>query len=539
MIGDAAKILSAVRNCQNLKRAFHYAYRDRLNDRYYDHFELEAVVRNKGNIIARLTEELKSPENYAPQPAYAYFIPKNELCYRRMIYIPFKDLVVRYALVTVFADLLDADLSPSCFANRRSKGKEREARFLENFASISWPNFCKWQNECKEQSKFNTLLRTDISSFYDSISHEYLIKTIADQLNILTTTEVMVLLRKLLQIPVIAYSHLTGKTTDPEIMHQGLATGNNTEGFLANLYLKSVDEAMNSLEGIAFGRYVDDMRIFATRRQEAKRAMLILQEYLLARGLNLNGSKTKIVEGKQKIEELRSKAYSPYDCLIEEEDSIEQNHLPITDRPFDEFNRYFEPGQALETEEDTKDFCRFLSTALPASKRHPAYIDMLKTILWQWHSSTKHASWCLVETIVNSECPQDTREYAAQALLDCLSDVRTSVYGKYRLLHYLVGRHKDSQILRINYLSSSAIDLIKGLLPQFLEEQAFELNIMALYMMRVLGATHADLEAAVEAKFSQFVPVPINNILTSVAKGIPFISDYNWYEEDKFAGSYY
>ena len=369
MIGDAARILSAVRDPQNLRRAFRYALRDRLRDGYYDHFEWENAAQCEEAIITELAEELKNPGSYKPRPAYAYFPPKNELCYRRMIYIPFKDLVVRYAFVVMVLDLLEADLSPSCFANRRAHGEARQTNFLEGFASASWPNFCRWQKECAKQSQFTTLLRTDISAFYDSVSHEYLITTIASQLAIPPDTAVMDLFRTLLRIPVISYSHLTGKPDGPEIMHQGLAIGNNTEGVLANLYLKSIDEAMDSLQGIAFGRYVDDMRIFATTREAAKRAMLILQEHLLAKGLNLNGSKTKIAEGAPKIEDLRSKAYEAYDYRTEEEDPVEQEHLPVTDHPFDEFNRRFEPGQTLEKDEDAKDFCHFLGRVFSLTDR--------------------------------------------------------------------------------------------------------------------------------------------------------------------------
>src|SRR6266849_698370 len=168
MIGDAARILNAVRDPQNLRRAFRYALRDRLRDGYYDHFEWENAAQYEEAILTELAEELKNPGSYNPRPAYAYFPPKNELCYRRMIYIPFKDLVVRYAFVITVLDLLDSDLSPSCFANRRARGKARQTKFLEDFASASWPNFCKWQKECAKQSQFTTLLRTDISAFYDS-----------------------------------------------------------------------------------------------------------------------------------------------------------------------------------------------------------------------------------------------------------------------------------------------------------------------------------------------------------------------------------
>ena len=289
MIGDAARILNAVRDPKNLRRAFRYAQRDRLQDAYYDPFELENGAQDENAIIIELAEELKNPGNYKPRPAYAYFPPKNELCYRRMIYIPFKDLVVRYAFVVTVLDLLDSDLSSGCFANRRTHGEARQNKFLEDFANKSWPNFCNWQKECARQTQFTTLLRTDISAFYDSISHEYLITTIASQLAIPPDSEVMVLFRTILRIPVISYSHLTEKPGDPEIMHQGLAIGNNTEGVLANFYLKSIDEAMDTLQEIAFGRYVDDIRIFATAREEAKHAMLILKVHLLTKGLNLNG----------------------------------------------------------------------------------------------------------------------------------------------------------------------------------------------------------------------------------------------------------
>ena len=166
--------------------------------------------------------------------------------------------------------------------------------------------------------------------------------------------------------------------------------------------------------------------------------MLILQEHLLAKGLNLNGSKTKIAEGAPKIEGLRSKAYEAYDYLTEEEDLVAQEHLLVTDHPFDEFNRRFEPGQTLEKDEDAKDFCHFLGRVLPLTDRQPAHVDMLKVILTQWHGSSKYASWRLVETIIHSECPSNTRAHATKTLLECLLDTSTSTHAKYRLLHYLV-----------------------------------------------------------------------------------------------------
>jgi hypothetical protein len=118
MIGDAVLILNAVRSRKNLRRAYCYALWDRPRDYFYDPFELEHAVANETRILREIAHELRHPEDFKPRPAYAFFPPKTALCYRRMVYLPFKDLVVRYAFLIVVAGLLDRDLSPRCLANR-------------------------------------------------------------------------------------------------------------------------------------------------------------------------------------------------------------------------------------------------------------------------------------------------------------------------------------------------------------------------------------------------------------------------------------
>lgn len=318
MLGDAKRLLKIVASEKNLRRAFRYALQDRPKcEWYYDPSEIEAV--NEDEIVTELLEELHDAISYRPRPAYAYFPPKNGLCYRRMIYLPFKELVVRCALVSVIADLLDPDLSDNCFANRRARGTEKERRFLQDFAEDSWPRFCQWQRECASETRYKILLRTDISAFYDSISHKYVQCAIAEQLAVSQDSDFMSLFHILLEVPVISYSHLTNEAGPPETIHQGLPIGSNTEGVLANLYLKHVDDAMLKMKDVQYGRYNDDIRIFAESRETGKEAMLVLQQHLLKKGLNLNASKTKIAEGNG-IEDLRSKAYESTEYGSEEDD---------------------------------------------------------------------------------------------------------------------------------------------------------------------------------------------------------------------------
>ncbi len=179
---DHTRLLNRLHSRKILNRAFDYALYDRIkHDYYYDYFEIEYVSKNKEKILDEILIELEDVDSYTQRPAYAYYPPKTDLCYRRMVYIPFKDLIIRYAFVIILADLLDNDLSPNCFANRKAKGEQSKISLLEDFAKNSWPNFCEWQRGCVE--KYDVLLRTDITSFYDSISHDYLVAEICNELS--------------------------------------------------------------------------------------------------------------------------------------------------------------------------------------------------------------------------------------------------------------------------------------------------------------------------------------------------------------------
>lgn len=521
MLGDAAHLLKQVTQQANLQRAFRYAYHDRQKEWFYDPFELEWAEQNEAEILAELLDELKLPLGYERRPAFAYFTPKTELCYRRMIYLPFKDLVVRYAFATVVADLIDEDLSPRCFANRRDHDADT-ALFLQDFAAISWPSFCKWQREQSKEGRFPTLLRTDISAFYDAISHKYLVDEVASSLSIKPDSEFMTFFGRLLRVEVISYSHVDGNQRDPETMHQGLCIGNATEGFFANLYLRNVDRDMDQIQDIAFGRYNDDMRIFAQDRPTATRALLALQERLLTKGLNLNSSKTVFAETEADVDGLRAKAYeweNPSPGVGEDDEDAPLVLPQIADIPFDEFQGSFEVNDKLEKANLAKDFCHFLAKRIVISERQPWHIDRLETILARWHGSAKHAAWRLVESLARPECPEPTRRLAETVLMKCMKDPLVTNYAKYRLLHHLTRRRKSGDRYWQRLQAANKREL-KALVPAFLGEKAFELNIIALYAMRCFGACTADLRNAVEKYARTPVPLAIKNTLSLVSQSV-------------------
>lgn len=521
---DHTRLLNKIRDRENIINAYSYALNERINcDHYFDYFEIEYVRHNRDTVINEIVEELKTPDNYMPRLAYAYYPPKSKLCYRRMIYISFKDLVIRYAFLIVLANSLDDELSQNCFANRRAKDKHAKNYFLENFASHSWPKFCQWQKKGIE--KHSVLVRTDISSFYDSISHEYLANIIAEELSINIDTILMRLFKKLLTFPVISYSQLTKIVQDPEEYKQGLPIGNNTEGFLANVYLKKIDETMQNC-GVEFGRYNDDMRIFADKRKDAMEAILILQQSLLSKGLNLNASKTEIAESKEKMEGLRSKDYEAYDYQSaddEESENEEENFINKIDLNFDEFERVFEKEDILDCDKDAKEYCKFISCRksknekfLDLSERKPEHIEKLGEILVKWQGSSRHASWLIIQSAFYEKVTVKTKEMAKNILFVSLQSDEVNTYAKYRLLHHLVKLRKSQKGKEFKYLAfltKSDKENLQKILIKLLQCPAFELNVISLWLLKVLGGSAQDLKNYVRNFIPKPVGEPIKNAL--------------------------
>jgi hypothetical protein len=79
-------------------------------------------------------------------------------------------------------------------------------------------------------------------------------------------------------------------------------------------------------------------------------------------------------------------------------------------------------------------------------------------------------------------------------------------------------RGTDSKYRYSAQLGRDTLRKLKGLLPSFLGEVAFELNIISLYAMRALGSSFAELGSAVEQHACKPVPLPIRNAL-ALARG--------------------
>lgn len=524
---DHQHALNQLRSREVLSAALNYVLFDRSNgDYFFDPFEIENARANSKTLIDELVQELSDPDGFEPRPAFAYFPPKNDLCDRRMIYIPIKDLTLRYAMALVFSGQIESEIHPQCFANRRATGKDASTRFIEDFSTGGWARFCQWQaDRCGDNT---ILLRTDISSFYDSISHKYLVDSVCRHLMLPHDCALVRLFQRILQVPVIYYSPSTGQIEGPATTHQGLPIGDGVEGYLANLYLKDVDDAMVCARA-PYGRYVDDIRLFGSSRQEVLQNLRILQEQLLRKGLNLNSSKTEIAEDEASRTDLMSRLYQGGDYGDAQDEQAGSVIEEKVDVPFEQFARTFTEEQALESGSDAKDFCKFLGAhtvkgqpVVALAERQVWHVRRLREVVSRWRGPTKHAVWLLAQTAAYRGVPPGVQQGAREVIIELLTDDSLSPYSRYRLLHHLIKprRARDGGIFRfIDKFSVAERWRIEALAPRYLAAPAFELNLIALYHLRISGRSLAELRRIVAKNCRQGCE-PVRNAF-EVAAAIP------------------
>ena len=524
---DHFTAIQRLRSTDLLALALQYAIHDRMRgDYFYDPFEIEYAHSNRTQIVTELAQELANPSTYQVRNAYVFYAPKNEFCDRRMTYIQIKDLTVRYAIAILFSNEIELDFHEGCFANRRAAEAEQQSRFTEDFATGGWARFAFWQR--RQCSTNSVLLRTDLSSFYDSISHDYLIDSVCHHLRLPRDSELVQLFSRLLNLNIISYCSLNGAITSPKEVKHGLPIGDGVEGFLANVYLKDVGDAMRSA-GACYGRYVDDIRLFGNSRSEVIGHLRILQERLLEKGLNLNASKTEIAENASGLSELMSRSYFMLEYgLVENENAGEQTG-PSIDRQVDDFDRSFTETDVLSNGGDARDFCKFMNAnhrngepMLARSDRRVWHVERLIEVITNWRGPTKHATWLIVQTASYSDVEAETRHFAIESIRELLADVTLNTYAKYRIVHHLI-KLRQRNNMSFRYFDSLPQDVrgtILRLIPTFLAANGFELNLAGLHLARTQNCSDSQLRQLYR-DHSQLGCEPVANALSLISSELP------------------
>ena len=191
------------------------------------------------------------------------------------------------------------------------------------------------------------IVQTDISSFYEHVSHHY-IENFINRLGgdaPAVSKQVNALLSKL----------FAGRSF-------GLPVGGQGARILAELFLNQVDAAMGA-KGIWANRYVDDYVLVAPDTAEAYRALGVLAQCLMDYGLSLNKSKTVFLSAKHYCDYVDSQLGGD-DAEAAKLRKIDLKFDPYSDNPEEDYDSLVETVETLEVRQLLN---RELEKALPDS----------------------------------------------------------------------------------------------------------------------------------------------------------------------------
>ena len=175
------------------------------------------------------------------------------------------------------------------------------------------------------------VVQTDISSFYEHVSHHFLENFIND---LGADCEVVAA-----QVNALL-GHFSAKRSF------GLPVGGQAARILAELFLSYVDNAL-SAAGVSWHRYVDDYVLIASNTADAYRALGTLAQALLDYGLSINKSKTVFLSAKHYQDYVRAQLGDNDDEATKLR-KIDLKFDPYSDKPDVDYESLKETVESLE-----------------------------------------------------------------------------------------------------------------------------------------------------------------------------------------------
>jgi RNA-directed DNA polymerase len=233
-----------------------------------DHQSIEDFAKDLAKEIEQLSEALRTG-SYRPRPIRRVYIDKPGSKEKRPLGIPcVRDRVVQGALRIVIEPILENVFASHSYGFRPRRGCKDALREVERLLSAG----------------YTYVVDADIRAYFDNIPHEPLM---ADVGGYIADGRVLELIRSFLRQDILEDMVLWS----PE---KGSPQGAVISPLLANLYLHPVDVAVASA-GFEMIRYADDLVILCRSEAEASKALDLLGELTMRRGLTLHPDKTRLV----------------------------------------------------------------------------------------------------------------------------------------------------------------------------------------------------------------------------------------------------
>ena len=215
---------------------------------------------------------------YVPGEKLTFSMPKKLFSYRPVTYLNPIDSIIYQALVDQLISYKREKFSCHVYSNIINKIQS------SNVFDNPVKNWIKMKNNIRETHKKNNpyYYFSDVSGYFENIK----IDKLFDILKFYTGRNEKKYI-PCLEILLKKWSYATA---------QGLVQPHHASSILSKIYLTPVDSKLGYL-GKKYNRYVDEFHVLAQEKHELLKITMELSEGLRELGLNINVSKSKLLEG--------------------------------------------------------------------------------------------------------------------------------------------------------------------------------------------------------------------------------------------------
>jgi len=203
--------------------------------------------------IFKLNEELLQ-DDWQPDDYTAFYVKDPKL--RHIHKASVRDRILYQAVYRYLYKIFDPHFIFDSYSCRNNKGLHKGVLRLEVFLRKATRNY----------TKTTYVLKCDVRKFFDSISHEILIKLISEKIS---DQKIIALVEKILS----SFSKNEGR---------GLPLGNVTSQLFANVYMNEFDQYVKHiLKEKYYIRYADDFLIVNTNKTKLENFVFDINNFIL------------------------------------------------------------------------------------------------------------------------------------------------------------------------------------------------------------------------------------------------------------------
>lgn len=246
----------------------------------------EEYEKNLGENLTNLVERLKD-RSYKPKPARRVEIPKEKGKTRPLSIYCYEDKLVQEALRRVLEAVFEPHFYDEMMGFRPNKGCHTAIRHL---------------NTMLEMRNTNWVLDADIKGFFDHLDHEWIIKFVKSRIK---DPNIIRLIKRYLKGGII-------KDFIYEEIEEGSGQGSVCSPIIANIYMhyilvwwfkECIVPRLKGYGGLVV--YADDFVVCFQYKEEAELFYELLKKRMKIFGLEMEESKTRLIEFGAKAEQNR------------------------------------------------------------------------------------------------------------------------------------------------------------------------------------------------------------------------------------------